>query len=87
MNPECSSVSERDATFCEAVGYYDAALSSTSSEAPGNQTLRYGIGAANITYVRDSIGLPGSMSHLPFLCILLILSDPNAPGYMQGVIH
>lgn len=53
---------DRDVNFCEAVGYYDPALSETASELAANQTLRYGIGAANISYVRDSIGLPGSMS-------------------------
>lgn len=53
---------DRDVNFCEAVGYYDPALSETVSEMAWSQVLRYGIGAANISYVRDSIGLPGSMS-------------------------
>lgn len=55
---------DRDVNFCEAVGHYDPALSETVSEMEWTQMLRYGIGAANISYVRDSIGLPGSMSTL-----------------------
>lgn len=75
VNPDCTSLSERDVTFCEAVGYYDTTLSSTSSEMSGNQTLRYGIGAANITYIRDSIGLPGSEL---FLFSLSPFISPNS---------
>lgn len=67
---------DRDVNFCEAVGYYDPALSETASELAANQTLRYGIGAANISYVRDSIGLPGSMSG-PYLTLMLTLSHSH----------
>ncbi|PKS13340.1 hypothetical protein jhhlp_000111 [Lomentospora prolificans] len=60
VNPDCSILPERDIRFCEAVGSYDAAVSTTAGKFAGNKTLRYGIGAANVTYIRDSIGLPGS---------------------------
>jgi len=60
VNPDCSILPDRDVRFCEAVGYYDAEASTTASNFSGNKTLRYGIGAANVTYIRDSIGLPGS---------------------------
>ncbi|CAI4219014.1 unnamed protein product [Parascedosporium putredinis] len=60
VNPDCTILSERDIRFCEAVGAYDATVSTTAGEFAGNKTLRYGIGAANITYIKDSIGLPGS---------------------------
>lgn len=60
MNPDCTILSERDIRFCEAVGAYDATVSTTAGDFAGNKTLRYGIGAANITYITDSIGLPGS---------------------------
>jgi hypothetical protein len=60
VNPDCTALSDGDRRFCEAVGKYDAQSSSTASDFTGSKVLRYGIGAANITYVRDSIGLAGS---------------------------
>ncbi|KAJ5009918.1 putative aspartic-type endopeptidase opsB [Colletotrichum sp. SAR 10_99] len=60
VNPDCSILSASDQRFCEAVGFYDTAKSSTVTPLRTTKTLRYGIGAANITYVRDNLALAGS---------------------------
>ncbi|KAK1524794.1 eukaryotic aspartyl protease [Colletotrichum paranaense] len=60
VNPECGALAASDQRFCEAVGFYDTARSSTAVSLQTTKTLRYGIGAANITYVRDSLALAGS---------------------------
>lgn len=60
MNPDCTVLSASDQRFCEAVGFYDTTRSSTAVALQTTKTLRYGIGAANITYVRDSLALAGS---------------------------
>ena len=77
MDPLCETLPERDVRFCEAVGYYDASLSPTSSEVAGSQTLMYGIRAASITYVRDSTELPGSKS--PPLPLFPVSQEPRHP--------
>lgn len=60
VNPTCSGLSFSDATFCEATGSYQVSESSTSVTTNLGKTLTYGIGSANITYVKDSISLPGA---------------------------
>ncbi|WYZ39757.1 hypothetical protein EsH8_IV_000098 [Colletotrichum jinshuiense] len=60
VNPDCTVLSASDQRFCEAVGFYDTTRSSTAVALQTTKTLRYGIGAANITYVRDSLALAGS---------------------------
>ncbi|GKT49798.1 candidapepsin-3 [Colletotrichum spaethianum] len=62
VNPDCTVLAASDQRFCEAVGFYDPARSSTAEPMQTSKTLRYGIGAANITYVRDSLALAGSRS-------------------------
>ncbi|KAJ2897972.1 secreted aspartic proteinase [Zalerion maritima] len=63
VNPDCNSLrSNGDMKFCEAVGSYDPALSSTATVLGETNTLRYGIGSADIEYVRDDITLSGSTS-------------------------
>ncbi|TID01731.1 Candidapepsin-3 [Colletotrichum higginsianum] len=62
VNPDCTVLAAADQRFCEAVGFYDSARSSTAVSMQTSKTLRYGIGAANITYVRDSLALAGSRS-------------------------
>ncbi|KAF6806770.1 secreted aspartic proteinase [Colletotrichum musicola] len=62
VNPDCTVLSASDQRFCEAVGFYDTTRSSTAVSLQTTKTLRYGIGAANITYVRDSLALAGSAS-------------------------
>ncbi|TEA15667.1 Candidapepsin-3 [Colletotrichum sidae] len=62
VNPDCTVLSASDQRFCEAVGFYDTARSSTAVSLRTSKTLRYGIGAANITYVRDNLFLSGSPS-------------------------
>ncbi|KAL6859510.1 aspartic peptidase domain-containing protein [Trichoderma novae-zelandiae] len=60
VNPNCSNVQSADQRFCRAVGFYDPASSSTADVTSQSARLRYGIGSADVTYVRDSIALPGS---------------------------
>ncbi|KAL2182034.1 aspartic peptidase domain-containing protein [Thermothelomyces heterothallicus CBS 202.75] len=60
VNPDCTTVSGSDAVFCERAGRYDATKSSTATSLGTNRTLRYGIGAANISYFTDTISLAGS---------------------------
>ncbi|KAJ0157334.1 Candidapepsin-3, partial [Colletotrichum tanaceti] len=62
VNPDCTVLAAADQRFCEAVGFYDAARSSTAVSMRTSKTLRYGIGAANVSYVRDSLALAGSRS-------------------------
>ncbi|KAF3770580.1 acid protease, partial [Cryphonectria parasitica EP155] len=60
VNPTCSSLSSSDATFCQATGFYNESESSTVKALTTGKTLAYGLGSANITYVEDSISLPGA---------------------------
>lgn len=69
VNPNCTGLSLSDATFCSATGSYDASKSSTAVTSTVKKTLSYGIGSANIVYVKDSIALPGAatpMSNVQF---------------------
>ena len=59
--PDCSSLRSRgDQRFCQAAGTYDFASSSTSELSGETNTLRYGLGLAEIEYVKDDISLTGS---------------------------
>ncbi|KAL2142275.1 hypothetical protein VTI28DRAFT_1349 [Corynascus sepedonium] len=60
VSPDCTTVSGSDAVFCERAGQYDAAKSSTATSLGTGRTLRYGIGAANVSYFTDTISLAGS---------------------------
>ncbi|OAA63613.1 candidapepsin-4 precursor [Niveomyces insectorum RCEF 264] len=64
INPSCAGLSTGDAAFCNAVGAFDPAASSTFASLGTGKQLRYGIGTANITYVLDDIALPGTTSVL-----------------------
>ncbi|EFW99931.1 candidapepsin-4 precursor [Grosmannia clavigera kw1407] len=64
LNPTCDGLSLSDASFCEAVGNFNTSNSSTITPLNETKVLQYGIGSANISYVRDSIGLPGTTSVL-----------------------
>jgi hypothetical protein len=60
VNPDCSNVATSDQRFCNAIGFYNPGSSSTSHSTQETGELKYGIGEANVTYVLDSISLPGS---------------------------
>lgn len=60
VDPTCSDLEGSDASFCETVGQYDTAQSSTAVALGKGKTLSYGIGSANISYFTDDIALPGS---------------------------
>ncbi|KAL2888442.1 putative aspartic-type endopeptidase opsB [Ceratocystis lukuohia] len=60
VNPSCNTLTAGDKVFCEAVGVYDPNTSSTSDGLKEGKNLRYGIGAANVTYFSDSIGMGDS---------------------------
>ncbi|KAI1338186.1 acid protease [Xylariaceae sp. FL0016] len=65
VNPDCSNLEgSSDVRFCQAVGNYDTASSSTVALMNSTKTLRYGIGSAQIQYVTDTIGLSGTDSVL-----------------------
>ncbi|PTB65056.1 acid protease [Trichoderma citrinoviride] len=60
VNPNCSNVQSADQRFCRAIGFYDPSSSSTADVTSQSARLRYGIGSADVTYVRDSIALPNA---------------------------
>ncbi|KAG7143695.1 Candidapepsin-2 like protein [Verticillium longisporum] len=60
VNPDCTVLRPADERFCQAVGVYDPGRSSSSSLLPSTASLRYGIGTANINYVRDDVSFAGS---------------------------
>ncbi|KJZ72081.1 hypothetical protein HIM_08536 [Hirsutella minnesotensis 3608] len=61
VNADCTSLKSRaDVSFCNQNRRYEARNSRTARPVGEDKTLRYGIGAANITYVSDNISLPGS---------------------------
>lgn len=60
VNPTCSSLTSSDKIFCDATGSYVVSKSTTAKTTNLGKTLAYGIGSANITYVKDSIALPGA---------------------------
>lgn len=62
VNPNCTGLPIADRKFCQAIGKYDPARSSTSVVSQLGTSLKYGIGAANITYVADDIALSDSAS-------------------------
>lgn len=64
INPDCDTLSSSDAAFCTAVGSFNTSASSTFESLGTGKELIYGIGSANITYVRDTIGLPGTGSSM-----------------------
>ncbi|PSR76472.1 aspartic peptidase domain-containing protein [Coniella lustricola] len=60
VNPTCSTLSASDKAFCDATGSYNKSLSSTATSLKSGKKLAYGLGETNITYVEDSIALPGA---------------------------
>ncbi|ROW12445.1 hypothetical protein VMCG_00821 [Cytospora schulzeri] len=60
VNPTCSNLDSADQKFCNAVGSYNTAQSSTAVDMHAPKTLYYGIGSANISYFQDDIALPGA---------------------------
>jgi hypothetical protein len=65
VNPDCSVLGASDMRFCQAVGFYDTTKSTTATRLSGTRTLRYGIGAANISYVKDDISVGPCKSDFP----------------------
>ncbi|XDG00430.1 hypothetical protein ABKA04_000045 [Annulohypoxylon sp. FPYF3050] len=65
VNPDCSDLQgSADIKFCQAVGHYTPASSSSATQIAGTKTLRYGIGSAQVQYVSDDIALAGTNSKL-----------------------
>lgn len=62
VNPTCSGLSLSDSTFCSATGFYNVSKSTSIVATNTAKKLSYGIGSASITYVKDSITLPGAAS-------------------------
>jgi hypothetical protein len=61
INPDCTKLTGGDKTFCEAVGEYDPSRSKTAHRTGVSKKLNYGIGAAEIDYVKDDIALSDSV--------------------------
>ncbi|KAK1990724.1 eukaryotic aspartyl protease [Colletotrichum falcatum] len=91
VNPDCTVLAASDQRFCEAVGVYDPSRSSTAVQMQTTKTLRYGIGAANISYVRDSLALAGSRSTMREVQFGVAISSEDqfagilGIGYGEGV--
>lgn len=62
VNPQCQGLGFADAAFCESIGFYNVSASTTAQPLNTGKTLAYGIGEAQIAYVKDSISLPGATS-------------------------
>lgn len=61
VNPTCSNLDGAgERAFCVQGGNFNTNLSTTVERLGKVNTLRYGIGAANISYVKDTIGIPGT---------------------------
>ncbi|POR33395.1 Candidapepsin-2 [Tolypocladium paradoxum] len=60
VNPDCRDLPIAEQRFCQAIGRYDPARSSTSIVSQVGTSLRYGIGAANISYLADDTALSSS---------------------------
>ncbi|KAI0393135.1 eukaryotic aspartyl protease [Xylariaceae sp. FL0594] len=61
VNPSCSALQgPADVRFCQAVGQYDPSSSTSAVLLSTGKTLNYGIGSADIRYVKDHIGLAGT---------------------------
>ncbi|CAK7212630.1 hypothetical protein SBRCBS47491_001532 [Sporothrix bragantina] len=64
VDPDCSTVTDTTSrNFCESLGQFVAADSSTLVDSETYQTLAYGRGQAEIDYVLDNIVVPGSGSN------------------------
>lgn len=66
VDPNCD---DRDFTSdevkeCEATGSYNNATSTTAKSTGENSQIVYGSGAVDITYIIDSIGIPGASQNL-----------------------
>ncbi|KAM7218365.1 putative aspartic-type endopeptidase [Rhypophila decipiens] len=85
VNPDCDTVSGSDAVFCDRIGFYDVNRSSTVTQMGTNKTLRYGIGSANITYVRDTITLAGSTTALEDVQFGVATSSEDAFSGILGI--
>jgi aspartyl protease len=59
VNPDCTAVRPSDQTFCEATGSYNPSTSTTSKTLQRGNSLQYGIGTANISYVVDDMSFAG----------------------------
>lgn len=80
VNPQCSSLSFSDASFCEMTGSYSPTRSSTSDDLRTNKFLQYGIGQANVTYFKDTINIPGSSKLTVFISPARSSSDSPHPA-------
>lgn len=85
VNPDCTTVSGSDAVFCERAGRYDASESSTATSLGTSRTLRYGIGAANISYFTDNISLAGSAMALQDVQFGVATSSEDAFSGILGI--
>ncbi|KAK3313697.1 aspartic peptidase domain-containing protein [Apodospora peruviana] len=85
VNPDCTTVDGADADFCDRIGQYDTAKSSTVTSLGTTKTLRYGIGSANITYVTDTITLAGSTTALQDVQFGVATSSQDAFSGILGI--
>lgn len=87
VDPDCSTVSDKtSAAFCETVGRYNPAKSSTAQDADATNELAYGKGTAEIAYVYDNIVVPGTNSSvLESVAFGVATSSEDAAVPIMGV--
>lgn len=85
VNPDCNTVTGADASFCDRTGFYDTSKSSTVNSLGTSKTLRYGIGSANISYVKDTITLAGSTTSLKDVQFGVATSSQDAFSGILGI--
>lgn len=66
VDPNCNDreFTSSEVQQCEATGTYNNATSTTSKSTGETSQIVYGSGAVDITYIIDSIGIPGSSKNL-----------------------
>lgn len=85
VNPTCTGLSASDATFCRSIGFYNVSRSNTVQPLNTGKTLSYGIGSANVTYVKDSISLPGATSAMANVQFGVALSSVDEFSGILGI--
>ncbi|OTB02228.1 hypothetical protein M426DRAFT_74705 [Hypoxylon sp. CI-4A] len=88
VNPDCSELGgSADVRFCRAIGHYDSSASSSATQLKSTNTLRYGIGSADVQYVIDDIGLTGTDSKLKGVQFGVAVNTTDEFAGILGIGH
>ncbi|EFX04447.1 candidapepsin-4 precursor [Grosmannia clavigera kw1407] len=72
VNPDCSGLSDSVAKqACLVLGQYFPSDSTTADDPKDSSLLEYGKGSANVTYIVDSVSIPGAMRNLSMTDVTL----------------